>query len=100
MGFPFGNRVIEKDPNNVYFDLVRLMNYDQKQKLFDFLKTKGLKPMGESMIFDQRLGFIAIPINPSDRTFGYVGVHVVAEQTYHGAKMYVVSEYIQEKRES
>ena len=94
MPFPFGEETPEIDSKKIRFTFVEVRSTFEKQELLDYLKTKNKKPMSESMRADGRLGMIAIPLSERDDTVGYVGVHVLAEQCYHGAKQYSLKEYL------
>ncbi len=90
--FPFSD-VPRKDSTKIQFDLVRVTSNEEQRLVFHFLDLKGLKPVNETM-FDDDPRTLAIPLNPKDKTFGYVGIHVLAEQVYHGANIYDVQSYI------
>ncbi len=94
MPFPFGEETPEIDSKKIRFTFVEVRSTFEKQELFDYFKTKNKRPMSESMRADGRLGMIAIPLSERDDAVGYVGVHVLAEQCYHGAKIIFVNDYI------
>jgi hypothetical protein len=85
--FPFGQNVPKKDVKKVLFDMVRVSSDTEFQLLCSHLLEKGLRPIHLEMKYEHART-IAIPLNPNDHTFGYVGIHVVASQVYHGAVLY------------
>lgn len=89
MVFPFGDHPPKKDITKVHFTLVRTSNQSEKDLLFDFILKRGYTLMSEDMKTDHVFTVIGIPKNQSDKVIGYVsGIHVLAEQTYHGAVIY------------
>jgi hypothetical protein len=95
--FPFGQTVPKKDVKKVLFDLVRVSSDIEFQLLCDYLLEKGMQPIQPEMKY-AHARTLAIPLNPSDQTFGYVGIHVVASQVYHGAVLFEsVQTYITKK---
>ena len=94
MVFPFGDQSPEKNRNRVFLDIVRLDDLSRFESFSIQLIEKGY---GMSASFKPRTGFIALPLNQKDKQIGYVGVHVVAEQVYHGAKLYSLDEFLQKK---
>lgn len=94
MAFPFGDKTPEKNRNKVLFDIVRLDDLSRFELLLIQLIQQGYEI---SSNFKPHTGFIALPLNQQDKQIGYVGIHVVAEQVYHGAKLYSLNEFIQKK---
>lgn len=94
MVFPFGDQTPEKNRNRVIFDIVRLDDLSRFEVLsIQFIEKGYVMPSS----FKPRTGFIALPLNQKDKQIGYVGIHVVAEQVYHGAKLYSLDEFLQKK---
>lgn len=84
--FPFKD-VPTKDSNKVHFDFIRVTSKAEQKLIMDYLHELGFIPINETMNRDDPRT-LAIPLNNDDRVYGYAGIHVIAEQVYHGAKIY------------
>lgn len=85
--FPFGQNAVKKDVKKVLFDLVRVSSDIEFQLLCRYLLDKGFRPIQPELAYEHPRT-LAIPLHPNDHTYGYVGIHVVAAQVYHGSHLY------------
>ncbi|MDY0346255.1 MAG: hypothetical protein RBQ70_01180 [Acholeplasma sp.] len=86
MQFPFKTNP-KKDSRKVSLSFIRLTSLEEKEVLLDFLIHKGYQLMSEKMRDDNIVRAIAMPAIGLG-VIGYGNIYVMAEQMYHGAKVY------------
>ena len=86
MQFPFKTSPV-KDSRKVSLSFIRLASLEEKEVLLDFLIQKGYQLMSEKMRDDNIVRAIAMPAIGLG-VIGYGNIYVMAEQMYHGAKIY------------
>lgn len=86
MRYPFMKHVL-KDFSKVRLCFFKTDTLEEKLELLDVLLENGYLLMSDAMKKDESLKTLAIPTK-GHGYIGYGNIYVMAEQTYHGAKIY------------
>ena len=96
MVFPFGDKPPKKDGRRVVMDIVSTSSKEEMKKLVDYLVYyEGCVNIFLIEPDDKHHSFHVDLYHKRPKAFSYVGLHVRAEQVYHGAKSFTsVDEFI------
>ena len=100
MVFPFGDTPPKKDARRVKMDIVSTDTKEEMKKLFYYLETiEGCENIFDIEPDDHQHSFQVDLFNQTNKCFCIVGLHVHAEQVYHGAKSFRnVDEFIEYRK--
>lgn len=90
MVFPFGGPPPKKDSRRVIMDIVSTSSKEEMKKLLDYLvDVEGCHNIFSIIPDDHpHHSFHVDFYHKKDKEFSFVGLHVHAEQVYHGAKSF------------
>lgn len=89
MAFPFGEKSPKKDIRRVIMDIVTTSSKEEMKLLFAYLEKEEVKNVFDIQPDDYPSHTFHVDLyDKRDKSFSILGLHVKAEQAYHGAKVF------------
>ena len=89
MTFPFNHQTPTKDLTKVLMDIVETRTFKEMESLLKYLEEEGVINLyGIRPDHCEYHAFDVDLVSRKKKSFSFVGLHVKAEQVYHGARLF------------